>query len=213
MIGVTNWLSPNVSNPEMVLEVELKGNASAKPRFELRASVWCRKPASKRQRAHPGGAEGELIADRKAPIAGRPRWRRSRVRWPARPDRFEYRNCPSPRARTTESVWIEPSQNASCPDNRGTEPARWQARGWTLPRESILALPMSSVRQIAWCWRGCRRCWRLREQLRARKRTRLLLSDRPTERANVVLPGEGLLGVSGAGLSIGKRAFSSAARS
>ena len=35
-MGVTNWLSPKVSNPEMVCEVELKGNASAKPRSELR---------------------------------------------------------------------------------------------------------------------------------------------------------------------------------
>ena len=37
-MGVTNWLSPKVSKPEMVWEVELNGNASAKPRFELRDS-------------------------------------------------------------------------------------------------------------------------------------------------------------------------------
>src|ERR1039458_269815 len=38
VIGVTNWLSPKVSKPEMVWEVELNGKASAKPRSELRYS-------------------------------------------------------------------------------------------------------------------------------------------------------------------------------
>ena len=39
VMGVANWLSPNVSKPETVRTVELKGNASAKPRFELRVCV------------------------------------------------------------------------------------------------------------------------------------------------------------------------------
>jgi hypothetical protein len=32
VIGVTNWLSPKVSKPEIVCEVELNGKASANPR-------------------------------------------------------------------------------------------------------------------------------------------------------------------------------------
>ena len=40
-MGVANWLSPKVSNPEMVKAVELKGNARAKPRSELRVWVRC----------------------------------------------------------------------------------------------------------------------------------------------------------------------------
>ena len=46
MIGVTNWLSPKVSNPEIVWKVELNGKASANPRYWFRASVRCRVLAS-----------------------------------------------------------------------------------------------------------------------------------------------------------------------
>ncbi len=46
-MGVANWLSPKVSKPETVSAVELKGNASAKPRFELRVCVRCSRLASK----------------------------------------------------------------------------------------------------------------------------------------------------------------------
>ena len=42
VMGVMNWLSPKVSRPEMVLEVELKGKASAKPSVELRDAVRCK---------------------------------------------------------------------------------------------------------------------------------------------------------------------------
>ena len=45
-MGVANWLSPKVSNPEMVSAVELKGNASAKPRSELRVCVRCSRLAA-----------------------------------------------------------------------------------------------------------------------------------------------------------------------
>ena len=40
-------MSPKVSKPEIVCEVELNGKASANPRVELRASVRCRKLASR----------------------------------------------------------------------------------------------------------------------------------------------------------------------
>ena len=46
-MGVANWLSPKVSNPETVSVVELKGNARAKPRSELRVWVRCSRLASK----------------------------------------------------------------------------------------------------------------------------------------------------------------------
>ena len=41
-MGVTNCWSPNVSKPEIVLDVIVKGNASTNPKFELRASVKCK---------------------------------------------------------------------------------------------------------------------------------------------------------------------------
>ena len=47
VIGVTNWLSPKVSNPEIVCEVALNGKASAKPSCELRYS-FKRKPLAAR---------------------------------------------------------------------------------------------------------------------------------------------------------------------
>src|ERR1035441_1821847 len=42
-----NWLSPNVSKPETVSAVTLKGNCRAKPRSELRVSVRCNRLASR----------------------------------------------------------------------------------------------------------------------------------------------------------------------
>ena len=47
VIGVANWLSPKVSNPEIVSAVELKGNARAKPRSEFRVCVRCNRLASR----------------------------------------------------------------------------------------------------------------------------------------------------------------------
>ena len=130
-MGVTNWLSPKVSNPEMELEVELKGNARAKPRFELRASVWCRRLGVESERTQPGGAEGELIAQTQSSNSVRPKSRRWRAAWPAAPDRFGCGNCPSPRAETTVSASIVSSRNGSCPDSRGREPAHSQGPEWS----------------------------------------------------------------------------------